>query len=57
MDIDLCPVLVVDPVCDLEKGVVGSDVGCLFGCLGASVSYLDCLGGSLEDLAVVKFLL
>ena len=49
--------LVVYPVCDLDEGVVGPDVGCIFGCLGTGVDCIGCLGVSLEYFVVVEFLL
>ena len=55
--IDLLPFVFDDPVCDLEEGVVGSDVGYLVGYLGTGIGCLGCLGSLLEDLAVVQFLL
>ena len=53
MDLDLHPFVVGDLVCSLDEGAVDSDVGCLVGCLGASVSCPGFLGSSLEDLVVV----
>ena len=57
MGLDLRPFPVVDLVCDLDDGDGALDISCLFGYLGAGVSCLGCLGDSLEDLVVVKFLL
>ena len=49
----LYPFVVVDPVCDLDEGLIC----CLVGCLGSSVG---CLAGHfvdlLEDLVIVQFL-
>ena len=65
--LDLYPLLVVDPFCDLDEEYVGLDVGYLFccigygvgclECLGTGVGFLDFLGSSMEDLVVVKFFL
>ena len=55
--LDIHPLIVVDPFCDLDKECVGLDFGCLFGGLGTGVGFLDCLDGSLEDLVVVQSLL
>ena len=55
--LDLRPFIIVDLACDLDKGVVDSDIGCLVSCLSAGVGCLSCLGISLEDLGVVKLLL
>ena len=52
--LDLYPFLVVDPVCDLDEALVGSDVGCLVGFLGSGVGCLvGYLVNSLEYLVVV----
>ena len=55
--LNIYPFIVVDLVYTLDEGVVGSDIGFLFDCLGNGVSCLSCLGVSLEDLFVVQFLL
>ena len=55
--LNIFPFLVFDPVCDLDEGALGSDVGCMVGYLGYGVCCLGCFSDSLDDLVVVKFLL
>ena len=55
--LDLRAFLVVDLVCDLDEGVVGSDIGFIVGYLGPGISCLGLLGSSLEDFVVIQFLL
>ena len=55
--LNLYPFIFFDPLCDLDKGVVGSDISCLVSCLGDDIGYLGCPRGFMEDLVVVQLLL
>ena len=55
--LDLCPFLIFDPVCDLDDVDVDFHVFCLVGYLSSSCGCVRCIGGSLEDLVAVQFLL
>ena len=57
VSLDLCPFVVFDPVSSPGEEVMDSDIGCLVGYLGDGVGFLGCIGGSLEDLVVMQFLL
>ena len=57
VSLNLHPFVVVDPICNLDKGVVGSNIGCIVDLLGYGVGCLGHLSGYLEDLVVVQLLL